>query len=390
MSNWVSWDELLNQGIKSFEILEYLKEGLQPYSRPDKPIYCPYPYHRYTSLYNKHSRLNNLIIALEGVDSPEKISSEGTEFWLDAYLRKRFEEYNREGAAKDRIQIHDERFDLHGQFANLSKFEHYLENKRKETLKEMEDIVDDDPNLDKDQKKLSWKYFILPTTDEGVESVIDLLKSKGAVFKRDDFLKFENRVSVQSPLQNDLSAKFRKNETPKSSHETFIKNIKIYYENDSKIKIQVPKKKAKTVTCDTLKFKSNRTKAWTALLNILQDPDHIYELGPSRTISADIKTQNKEYQQKRKRLDQISLKLVKYFNKEYLVAIPEKYKLFERAKNMGSGKYRPKFNSATNSDREKSPLETKYERFSKDQLIKEFKCLTKISGEIRWPKIISI
>ncbi len=216
-------------------------------------------------------------------------------------------------------------------------------------------------------EKHSWILF--SHTDKGVESVIDLLKSKGASFKRDDLPIFENEVLVQSSPQNVLPANLKQNDASKSSHETFIKNLRIYYENDNEIKIQVPKKKAKNVTCDSLGFRDNQTLGWKSFIEILQAPDHIYELGPAFA--------KKEYGQKTKRLKAISFKLVTYFNEVYSAGLPENYKVFEPAKDVGTGKYRPKFNCATNPDREKSPLENEYEKFPKDELIQEIKYLAK-------------
>jgi hypothetical protein len=195
MSNWVSWNELLNQGIKNFEILDYLKEGLQPYSRPDIPIYCPCDYHRYTYLNRKLTRFNNLIKEFEKATSSEKIFSEGTEFFLDYYLRETFDKYNRKVAAKDRIDIQDVSFDFYGQFAKLCKFIKYLEKKRVKILKEMEKIFDDDPNLDGDQKKLSWKYFIVPNSEEKYNNIV--LRLENAFFKKEDVKTIQNNKTTE-------------------------------------------------------------------------------------------------------------------------------------------------------------------------------------------------
>jgi len=43
MSNWISFQELLNRwDIEKFEIVEYFKKGLQPYTKDSgKPLDCP-------------------------------------------------------------------------------------------------------------------------------------------------------------------------------------------------------------------------------------------------------------------------------------------------------------------------------------------------------------
>lgn len=42
MPDWYSWTDLLHRwNKKDFELLEYLKQGLQPYSKYGEPVYCP-------------------------------------------------------------------------------------------------------------------------------------------------------------------------------------------------------------------------------------------------------------------------------------------------------------------------------------------------------------
>jgi hypothetical protein len=155
------------------------------------------------------------------------------------------------------------------------------------------------------------------------------------------------------------------------NYETFVKNIRISYENNNEIKIQLPGKKAGAVTCESLGLRDSKVLAWQTLLQIIQDPPHIYDIGQSYKISSGIRVQNNEYHRKIKRLTYISLKMVEYFNKEYSVGIPKNYRLFETAKDKGTGKYRPIFSVTTN--REKSPYKNKCEKLSKEDLIKEIK-----------------
>ena len=42
MPNWYSWRDLLHRwNKKDFELLEYLNQGLQPYSKYGELVYCP-------------------------------------------------------------------------------------------------------------------------------------------------------------------------------------------------------------------------------------------------------------------------------------------------------------------------------------------------------------
>jgi hypothetical protein len=41
MPAWYSWNDLLHHwNKKDFELLEYLNQGLQPYSEYGQPVYC--------------------------------------------------------------------------------------------------------------------------------------------------------------------------------------------------------------------------------------------------------------------------------------------------------------------------------------------------------------
>jgi hypothetical protein len=41
MPAWYSWNDLLHHwNKKDFELLEYLNQGLQPYSKYGQPVYC--------------------------------------------------------------------------------------------------------------------------------------------------------------------------------------------------------------------------------------------------------------------------------------------------------------------------------------------------------------
>ena len=74
---------------------------------------------------------------------------------------------------------------------NETKFQQYLEKKREETIKEMEYIIEDDPDLVEDQKKLSWKYFRIPDSEEKYNNIV--LKLKNAFFKNEDVESIQNK-----------------------------------------------------------------------------------------------------------------------------------------------------------------------------------------------------
>lgn len=193
------------------------------------------------------------------------------------------------------------------------------------------------------------------------------------------FIKVMNHLIQEKTLPHFLEFLYKEYQdemlTKSSQVEKVIKNLIMSYENDDGIRIQEAGKQPKVFTCQSLGFKSNRTCAWKDLLRILQEPEHVFSVGPALTVSGGIKQRHKEYDRKQKRLSQINAKLIEFFNKEFSAKIPNGYKLFELARDMGPGKYRPKFKIVTPDD--KPILKTKYERYSKDQLIDEMESLAK-------------
>jgi hypothetical protein len=146
----------------------------------------------------------------------------------------------------------------------------------------------------------------------------------------------------------------------------FIRKLKIYFENDSEIKIQEPGKEAKIYNVHVLGFRNNRTKSWIAFIELLENQSHIYNIGPSYV---------KDYDIKRKCLSQINKKLIDFFTKHYKIKFPQKYKLYEKAKSEGKGAYKFKFKVGVIDNAKAS--QSKYERYPKDKLLKKIYELSK-------------
>lgn len=177
--------------------------------------------------------------------------------------------------------------------------------------------------------------------------------------------------------------------------EDFIKNLKIYFENDYEVAIKVPGRSTKIITSDSLGFRNNKTKEWKTFLEILQEPPHIYQLGKvykkehrvrkrmnseehefrkNNTIDSNYRPRNKEYDNRLKLLRNINNKLIKYLNEHYRLDCPNKFKIYEKCENEKSGTYRFKFQVLLN-DIIKTRSELNLERLNETNLIDKIKKL---------------
>jgi len=170
--------------------------------------------------------------------------------------------------------------------------------------------------------------------------------------------------------EQDIPSADIQNETTEEDPEDFIRNLRVSYENDNKIKIQVPKRKANCFTCQSLGFRDNTTKEWNALTGILQDAPHTYCIGPASKNVNGIKTKISSYDAQRKLLDGINKKLVDYFKNKYSVQIPIDFKIYELCIGEKTGTYKFKFQIIKEETAIKSKLENKYENLSKEKLLK--------------------
>jgi|GEM_PF-6436351 len=168
------------------------------------------------------------------------------------------------------------------------------------------------------------------------QDVIDLLNEKFLFrpyyyFEVKEFLSWASQNGFQCPTF--LEKNITKSETIKNKNfEEFIKHLKIYYENNSEINIQIPKRKKNCVTANTLGFTNPNGITWEKLLRVLQDPPHYHYVLDTSKINAD-----------RNRLKQINDKLLTFITEKFNINPPDKYKLYELAKEKGPGVYRFKF-----------------------------------------------
>lgn len=162
-------------------------------------------------------------------------------------------------------------------------------------------------------------------------------------------------------------------------HESFIRELRVSYENDSEIKIQLPGKTAVTYNCKNLGFRDGQTKTWKTFISILQEPVKTYNIGPATQTSANIRQRIRSYDANLKILKEIDKKLREFLNNTYSLSLPRDFKLYERCPEEKTGTYRFKFQVGEASTG--VTVTNEYENHKKSQLIAEMKDLTE-----RWHK----
>jgi hypothetical protein len=172
------------------------------------------------------------------------------------------------------------------------------------------------------------------STLNGLMQVLDTLK-----FLIKDVVEFEKKYEFISKAKATGSTE---NETPKD-YEGFIRSLRVWYENDLEIKIQVPEKSAKPYGYAPLGFRSPTDIAWRDLLEILENSDHTYHVGPAyKHFNAD-RQRVGDYDKKLRRLDQISHKFIRFVENNFGLQAPKGFKFYEKRKGDKPGTYDLKF-----------------------------------------------
>jgi hypothetical protein len=129
--------------------------------------------------------------------------------------------------------------------------------------------------------------------------------------------------------------------------EDFVRKLRIFYESDLEIKIQLPGKPAVSYNQGALGFHRSNGKVWNDFLLILQKPDDpTYDCGRAHGLAYvdKSKLQRKQsYDVGQKRLAAMNAKLIAFFIKEYGIQFPKDYKIYEHLPNDPPGIYRFKF-----------------------------------------------
>ena len=118
--------------------------------------------------------------------------------------------------------------------------------------------------------------------------------------------------------KQDIASDDIQDDTTEQDPDEFIRDLTVYYENDSEIKIKRPGKEIKSCPYHIIGFRSNRTKEFKTLIKILQNHPHIY---------------HGKYSKDRKLLNEIDKKLKMFFVKEFAIEMPSKVKTYGSSPN---------------------------------------------------------
>ena len=161
-----------------------------------------------------------------------------------------------------------------------------------------------------------------------------------------------NIVSIEN-LENTNSFNSQQGSNRKFSPEAVrkledkVSRLKISFENDSTILIELPKRKPVEYKYSQLGFRSNETKTWKMFINILSSAPYTFEFGTAYFYPDKNKSTNRqkirEYDAKWKLLDELNKKLLAFFRNECAWEFPLGYKLYDYATLGNNGERRFKF-----------------------------------------------
>lgn len=161
-----------------------------------------------------------------------------------------------------------------------------------------------------------------------------------------------NIVSIEN-LQDTNSFNSQQGSDRKFSPETVrkledkVSRLKISFENDSTILIELPKRKPVEYKYSQLGFRSSETKTWKMFINILSSAPYTFEFGTAYFYPDKNKSTNRQkiraYDAKWKLLDELNKKLLAFFRNEFAWEFPRGYKLYNYATLGNNGERRFKF-----------------------------------------------
>jgi len=162
-----------------------------------------------------------------------------------------------------------------------------------------------------------------------------------------------------------------------------VSRLKISFENDSTILIELPKRKPVEYNYSQLGFRSNETKTWKMLINILSSAPYTFEFGPAYFYPEKNKSTNRqkirEYDAKWKLLDELNKKLLAFFRNEFAWEFPHGYKLYDYATLGNNGERQFKFIVQPSPSRDHKVFFSKIEKpflsLDENELIKKIRQL---------------
>ncbi len=220
--------------------------------------------------------------------------------------------------------------------------------------------------IDKLQKKCSWKNYKPPQKDKDKESTINLLLK--ARYKMEDIDELETSCTKNIQSKKQISSEESNVQTLQSlsqqEADAFVRSSQISYISNSEIRIKLNSKNAKAYDYKDIGFKRDTEKPWLAFIGMLRDRKHSFEVG---------KSYRSEYSKNQKTLDRMNDKLIKFLSKNFGKKFPDKFKVTELDRSEKAGTYKLKFISDASKRRDK--VEEKYGQLNDEELLSEMELL---------------
>ena len=146
-----------------------------------------------------------------------------------------------------------------------------------------------------------------------------------------------------------------------------ISQTKMSFENDSSILLELPGKPPVEYNCRQMGFRSQETKTWRMLIDILSSSPHTFNFGVAY-IYPDGSRKNrqkcKNYDAKWKLLDELNKKLLVFFQREFSWGFPQGYKLYKDDVTAKDGDKSFKFTAGVPSSKaQEAPMDNIEKRF---------------------------
>ncbi|MCX5847724.1 MAG: hypothetical protein NTW12_15435 [Deltaproteobacteria bacterium] len=324
MSDFKSGKELIDTfDLKPFELFSLVKSGLQPYNHLGNPLPPPNITDKLKNIKGYESELDSLLRRCPQLSNEE--------------FQKRFKSNPREVAwYYEQRQRHQPR---------IEKLSRDIEDLKNELLQI-------------ENKNLWVNYELSEDNSYAQQTINNLLNYYYKLTEATALLKKpETHGSEPTPALPE-----------QTDPETFIRSVSISYLSDTEVSVKIGTKGPKTYSYNDLRFQRENTKAWRALIEILQSSDHLYHVGVAHGAG---KARNKTYDANRQKLGEISKKFVSFLNETCKPQLPDDFKIFKIKKDVRPGTYEPKFIVSN-----RSTEDARYDSYSKDGLITEIEDLS--------------
>jgi len=184
---------------------------------------------------------------------------------------------------------------------------------------------------------------------------------------------------LQSLTSESLFTKANSQLSPEalSKLEEKITHTRMVFESDSSILLELPGKPSVEYNCKQMGFRSQETKTWRMLIDVLSSSPHTFNFGVAYIYPDGSKKNRqkcKDYDAKWKLLDELNKKLLVFFQREFGWNFPQGYKLYKGAATAKDGDKSFKFIVKSPSSQDVAPLDDIEQRFlslDESALVKE-------------------